>query len=97
MASIALGQQPVSLAGFVGRPEILPPDTRVLRFYGRVTAVDLASVIKAATNLSKLGDSELSLDLRLTLKGEINDHSVQVALSELRNRVAGLKIEDTKS
>jgi hypothetical protein len=97
LATIQLGQQPVSLGGFVGRPEALPPNTRVLRFYGRVGAVDLANVIRTATLLGKLGDAELNLDLRLVLKGEVNDHSVHVALNELRGRVQELKIEDTQS
>ena len=86
----------LTLTGFVGQPEILPLDTRHLRFSGAVSAIELASVVKTAAGLSKLGESSISMDLRLELKGEVNEHSVNVALNELRQRVAGLKIEDVK-
>jgi hypothetical protein len=97
VATVQSGRQTVSMAGFIGRPEALPPNTRVLRFYGRVSAVDLANVIKTATNLGKLGEAELNLDLRLVLKGNVNDHPVQVALSELRSRVQAVTVEDSRS
>jgi hypothetical protein len=96
VGAIQVSPQAVSMNGYVGQPEVLPPGTRQLRFHGAVTPLELASVVKAATNLSRLGDSELSLDLRLTLKSEVNDHSVQMALNELKGRVAELGVEDTK-
>ena len=95
-ATFQTGIQAVSLAGYIGQPEALPPDTRVIRLAGPVSAVELASVIKTATNLSKLGQSALTLELRLELKGDVNDHAVLMALNELRGRVAGLKVEDVK-
>lgn len=95
-AAVIFDVKELTISGFVGQPEVLPPDTRQLRVSGLVSAIDLASVVKAVTNLSRLGESTITLDLRLELKGEINEHSVSVALNELRQRVAGLKIEDIK-
>jgi len=96
-AAIQPGPQAVSLDGYIGRPEALPPDTRAIRFSGRVSSVELANVIKAAINLSKLGKSSIiTLDLRLELKGEVSDHAVTMALNELKSRVAALKVEDVK-
>ncbi|MFQ5615043.1 MAG: ATP-binding protein [Anaerolineales bacterium] len=86
----------LTLDGYVGPPETLPPDTRVLRFRGAVQPNELAHVIKAAMNLSKLGDSNITLDLRLELKGEVNEHSVSMALNELRRRVEGVEVEDVR-
>ncbi len=57
--------------------------------------MDLASVIKTVNALSKLGESKITLDLRVELAGEVNDHSVSVALTELRGRVKGLDVGDT--
>lgn len=86
----------LTLAGFIGKPKVLPPDVRHLRFSGVVSAVDLAHVIKATNALSKLGEATITIDLRLELKGDVNDHSVNMNLTELRQRVNGLKIEDVK-
>jgi len=36
--------------GYISRPEVLPPDTRAIRFSGRMSSVELANVIKAASN-----------------------------------------------
>jgi len=96
-AGIQIGQQEISWDGFVGYPEPLPPDTRIIRFKGGITAIELASVIKTVSSLSRLGQSEIALDLRLELRGEVNEHSVTTALNELRNRVEGLNIDDLKS
>ncbi len=95
-ATIQTGSQPVSLDGYIGRPEALPPDTRVVRFSGAVSSVELANVMKAAINLSRLGESSITLDLSLKLKGEVSDHAVTMALNELKSRVATLKVEDVK-
>ncbi len=95
-ATFQTGIQAVSLTGYIGQPETLPPDTRVIRLTGPVSAVELASVIKTATNLSKLGQSAITLELRLELKGDVNEHAVLMALNELRGRVAGLKVEDVQ-
>jgi hypothetical protein len=95
-AAVIFDVNELTISGFVGQPDILPPDIRHLRVSGPVSAIDLASVVKAVTNLSRLGESTITLDLRLELRGEINEHSVSVALNELRQRVAGLKIEDVK-
>ena len=86
----------LTIDGFIGKPKALPPNVRRLRFSGMVTAADLASIIKATNSLSKLGESTITVELRLELKGEVNDHSVNVNLAELRQRVSGLKIEDVK-
>ena len=52
--------------------------------------------MKAAINLSRLGESSITLDLSLELKGEVSDHAVTMALNELKSRVATLKVEDVK-
>jgi hypothetical protein len=95
-ATIAFNLNEFTLAGFLGLPEALPADTRVLRFHGAVTPIELANALQAATALSKLGDSTLQLDLKLELRGEVNEHSVTMALNQLKQRVAGLKVEDSK-
>ena len=95
-STVQLGPQVVSIDGYVGQPEALPPDTRVIRFSGGVSSVELANVMKAAINLSKLGEPSITLDLRLELKGEVNDHAVTMALNELGNRVESLNVEDVK-
>ena len=53
---------------------------------------------RTITNLSKLNEEEasLALELRLELKGEVNDHSVQMALREIGKRVVGLVVEDVR-
>ena len=94
--TIAFNLNEFSLAGFIGTPETLPPGTRVIRFTGQVTPIELASVLQAATALSRLGDLNLHLDLKLELKGEVNEHPVNVALNQLKQRVTGLKVEDSK-
>jgi len=95
-ATVQPGPQAVSIDGYVGQPEALPPDTRVVRFSGAVSSLELANVMKAAINLSKLGESDITLDLCLELKGEVSDHAVTMALNELKSRVAALKVEDVK-
>lgn len=95
-ATIQIKPQAIGIDGFVAHPEALPPDTRIIRFNGAVSSVELANVIKAAINLSKLAESSITLDLRLELKGQPSDHAVQMALNELRSRVLGLRIEDVK-
>jgi hypothetical protein len=95
-ATIQTGSQAVRLDGYIGQPEALPPDTRVVRFRGAVSSVELANVMKAAINLSRLGESSITLDLSLELKGEVSDHAVTIALNELKNRVTALKVEDVK-
>lgn len=88
--------QALAMAGYIGKPTVLPPNVRHLRLVGVVSAVDLASVIKTTNALSKLGEATITIDLRLELKGDVNDHSVNMSLTELRQRVSGLKIEDVK-
>ncbi|MDY7075916.1 MAG: DUF499 domain-containing protein [Chloroflexota bacterium] len=96
-ALIQAGAQPVAMEGYVGQPELPPPDTRLIRLRGAVTAMEMANVMKTAMNLSKLSDeSSITLDLQLELRGEVNDHSVQMALREIQKRVAGLAVEDVK-
>ncbi|MBN1889079.1 MAG: ATP-binding protein [Thermoflexales bacterium] len=95
-AIIQAGAQAVAMDGYVGQVEALLPDTRIIRLSGAVSAVELASIIKAATNLSKLGASSITLDVRLELKGEVSEHAVTMALNELKGRVAGLKVENVK-
>lgn len=72
-ATVQPGPQAVSIDGYVGQPEALPPDTRVVRFSGAVSSLELANVMKAAINLSKLGESDITLDLCLELKGALRD------------------------
>lgn len=95
--SLQSGLHALHLTGFVGKPEVLPPDTRVIRIVGTIASPgELATVMKAAMSLSKLGDSQITLDLRLELKGDVNEHSVMMALNELKNRAPNLKIDDVK-
>jgi hypothetical protein len=94
--AIRLGPQTVGLDGFAGFPVALPPDTRVVRFSGAVSSVEFANVMKAAMNLSRLGESSITLELQLQLKGEVNDHAVTMALNELKSRVGSLKVEDLR-
>jgi hypothetical protein len=56
-ATIGFNLNEFALSGFLGQPEALPPDTRILRFIGTVTPIELANVLQAATALSKIGDS----------------------------------------
>ena len=85
-----------SLRGFLGQPAALPPGTRVIRFQGTVTPIELASILQTATALSRLGQSQLHLALKLELTGEINGHSVTVSLTQLKQRAATLRIEDSE-
>jgi len=94
-ASVAFDLKEFSVQGFLGQPEALPPDTRVIRFQGTVTPIELASILQAATALSRLGDSTLQLDLRLELRGDIIEHSVNVSLNQLKQRVSALRVEDS--
>jgi hypothetical protein len=63
---------------------------------GEVSSAELANVVRAAMQVSGLGAQvEITLDLTLALEGEVkNEHSLQMALRELRQRVAGLRVED---
>ena len=80
-----------------GHPEQPPPDTRLIRMRGTVSPTEMANVMKIATNLSRLStESSITLSLRLELKGDVNDHSVQMALREIGKRVVGLAVEDVK-
>ncbi|MBN2394340.1 MAG: DUF499 domain-containing protein, partial [Anaerolineae bacterium] len=92
------GAQTIALNGYVGAPELPPPDTRLIRLRGPVSAMDLASVVKTVNTLSKLGaEASITLALELTLKGEVtNEHAVQMALKEIRGRVAGMAVEEVK-
>jgi hypothetical protein len=95
-APIQPGVQIVSLDGYVGLPDVVPPDTRLIRVRGEVSSAELANVVRAAMQVSGLGAQvEITLDLTLALEGEVkNEHSLQMALRELRQRVAGLRVED---
>ena len=73
------------------------PGVRVIHLSGAVSAIDLASIIKTATSLSKLGESKLMVDVRIELRGNVNEHSVTVALSELKTRVGELNVEDSET
>lgn len=92
--NIQTGLQSISVEGYIGTPEALPADTRVIVLSGSISSVEFANVIKAAMSLSKLGDSSITLNLRIELQGEVNEHSITMAISELRSRVPGLKIDD---
>jgi hypothetical protein len=95
--SLQPGLHALHLSGFVGKPELPPPDTRVIRIVGTITsASELPTVMKAAMNLSRLGDSQITIDLRLELKGDVNEHSVMMALNELKSRAPNLQIEEVK-
>jgi hypothetical protein len=59
--------------------------------------MQMANVMKTAINLSKLSaESSITLDLKLELKGDVNDHSIQMALREIQRLVPGLAVEDVK-
>jgi hypothetical protein len=95
-ALVRPGAAVVTMDGYVGPPEELPPDTRLIRLHGTVSPMSLANVMKTAISLSKLGEEEASiaLELSLELKGEVNEHAVKMALREIQKRVAGLAVED---
>lgn len=95
-ASVGFDLKEFSRQGFLGQPAALPPGTRVIRFQGAVTPIELASILQTATALSRLGRSQLHLDLKLELTGDINGHSVTVSLTQLKQRVATLRIEDSE-
>lgn len=95
-ASVAFDLKEFSLQGFLGQPADLPPGTRIIRFQGAVTPIELASILQTAAALSKLGQSHLHLALKLELTGEINDHAVTVSLTQLKQRVQGLRVEDSE-
>ena len=96
-ALIQPGARAIALAGYVGPPELPPPDTRLIRLRGTVGAMELAHVMKTAISLSRLSpETRIEVHLRLELKGEVNDHSVQMALREIQGRVAGLAVEDVR-
>lgn len=59
------------LNGYVGRPEPLPPDTRVVRLSRPASSVEPANVMKTAMNLSRPGESTITVDLRLGLREEV--------------------------
>ncbi len=80
-----------------GQPELPPPDTFLVRLRGTVSLMEMANVMKTAINLSNLSaESSITLDLQLELKGDVNDHSVQMALREIGKRVVGLAVEDVR-
>jgi hypothetical protein len=103
-ALVRPGAAVVTMDGYVGPPEELPPDTRLIRLhrdavYPRtVSPMSLANVMKTAISLSKLSEEEASiaLELSLDLKGEVNEHAVKMALREIQKRVAGLAVEDVE-
>jgi hypothetical protein len=95
-ALVRPGATVVTMEGYVGPPEELPPDTRLIRLHGTVSPMSLANVMKTAISLSKLSEEEASiaLELSLELKGEVNEHAVKMALREIQKRVAGLVVKD---
>ena len=96
-APIQHGAAVAALAGYVGKPELPPPDTRIIRLRGVITPMEMANVMKTAMNLSRLSaESSITLSLDLELKGEVNDHAVQMALQEIGKRVVGLAVEDVR-
>jgi hypothetical protein len=96
-APIQYSSETISFEGYIGKAEALPSDARLIRLHGPVTAMELASVIKTVNMLSKLGNSTITLDLRIELRGDMNEHSVAMAINELKNRVEELNVEDVNS
>jgi len=95
-APVTVNAATVALNGYIGKVEQpVLPGVRVIHLSGAVSAIDLASIIKTATSLSKLGESKLTVDVRIELQGNVNEHAVSVALTELKSRVGGLKVEDS--
>lgn len=92
-AALQTGGQEILLEGYLGHAEALPPDTLVIQFSGSVSSMELAQMIKTVSALSKLGQSGITLQLRIDLQGDINEHSVTVALKDLENRVPNLQVE----
>jgi hypothetical protein len=95
-ASVGFDVKEFSLQSYLGQPTVVPPGARVIRFEGAVTPIELASVLQTATALSRLGQSQLHLVLKLELTGEINNHAVTVSLTQLRQRVQALRVEDSE-
>ena len=50
---IQSGAAVAALAGYVGKPELPPPDTRIIRLRGTITPMEMANVMKTAMNLSR--------------------------------------------
>jgi hypothetical protein len=98
-APIQISVERVLLEGYVGVPDVVPPDTRVIRVQGKINRSELANVIKMAMKIGSLCDDVgITLDLRFEIEGEVkNEHSLQMALRELRQRVAGLVVEDERA
>lgn len=94
-APLQTGVEPISSDGYVGVPDVVPPDTRIIRVQGKINRSELANVIKMAMKIGSLCDEVgITLDLRFEIEGEVkNEHSLQMALRELRQRVAGLVVE----
>ena len=53
---------------------------------GGDVAAGVQTMADGVRALSKLGESNIMLDLRLELRGEVSKHVVQVALNELQGR-----------
>ncbi len=91
------GAQIVDIDGYLGKPELPPPDTRLIHLSGTLSAANkLAKVVQTVMNMAKLGKSTLKVDITVELKGEVNEHSVGMALNELQKNLPELDIEDVK-
>lgn len=96
-ARLQPGAQAVAWDGYVGAPELPPPDTHLIHLRGTVSPLDMAALVKTVNALSKLSATAiLTLDLSLELKGAVDEHAVQLALREIQGRVAGIKVEEVK-
>ncbi|MBZ0275669.1 MAG: DUF499 domain-containing protein [Anaerolineae bacterium] len=93
---LRIGPQAVEWDGYVGQPEPLAPDTRVITLSGTISPADFANIVRSVIALSKLGNTSLQLGLRLELTGSTNDHAINTALNELRRQVSGLKVDDVR-
>lgn len=92
------GTLPISLDGYIGEPEKIAPDARVIRIHGLLEAAPiLANVVKTVIALSKQGQTKITLDLRMEIVGEMDEHPVTTAKNELKQRAATLNIEDSGS
>ncbi len=90
------GSQTVTWEGYVGQPEQLAPNSRLITLSGSISPSDLANIVRSVINLSKLGETSLQITLRLELTGGVNEHAINTALNELRRQVPGLKVEDVR-
>ncbi|HEX8220925.1 MAG TPA: DUF499 domain-containing protein, partial [Chloroflexia bacterium] len=91
------GDQAISLDGYLGQPTLVASEGQLIHLRGTVTQVGLANMVKTAVNLGNLGESTISIELHIHFKGDVSEHAVSTAITELKSRVPGLQVDYTKN